>query len=180
MEYLSKNNPFYFITSVVHKRLPAFQKDALKFVMASALDEARNSAGILLFAYAIMWDHFHIITDSKLGQSQVLRYMNGVSARRVIGYLKENGFDSSLLKLRTETKENNYKHSLWEHHSNTFEIKTEAVLMQKVNYIHQNPVEDGLCERPEDYLLSSARIWQGCPLEDEPLRMDVDKIKWRR
>lgn len=180
MDYISKNNPFYFITSVTHMRLPAFGKDALKFILANAFEEARRSSGLMIFAYAIMIDHYHIITDSGLKQSEVLRYLNGVSARRVIGYLKENGYESSLLKLRTETKENNYKHSLWAHHSNTFEIKTEGVLMQKVNYIHNNPVEEGLCERPEDYLFSSARFWKGAPRDDEPLEMDVRKIKWRR
>ncbi len=177
---ISKNNPFYYITSVTHKRLPVFQTDKMKDVMCKALDEARTSAGLLIFGYAVMPDHFHIVTDSKLDQSNVLRYLNGISARRVLGYLKENGFESSLVKLRTEEKDRKYKHSLWEHHSNTFEIKTESVLMQKVNYIHRNPVEEGLVERPEDYLHSSARFWKGCPLENEPLRVDVDQIKWRR
>src|SRR4051794_1025196 len=107
MAYLSKNNPFYFITSVTHNRIPAFLKDTLKFVMAGALDEARRSSGALIFAYVFMADHMHLITDSSLDQSEVLRYMNGVSARRVIGYLKENGFDTSLLKLRTEPKSGN-------------------------------------------------------------------------
>ena len=77
-----------------------------------------------------------------------------------------------------ETKDRNYKHSLWEHHSNSFEIKTDAVMMQKVNYIHQNPVEEGLCERPEDHRWSSVRFWRGIPLEDEPLI--VDRVRWRK
>lgn len=148
--------------------------------MAAALDEARKSAEFLIFAYAIMAEHFHIITDSKLSQSDTLRYLNGVSARRIIGHLKENSYETSLAKLRTETKKREYKHSLWEHHSNTFEIKTETVLMQKVHYIHQNPVEEGLVDRAEDYLYSSARIWRGRPLENEPLEMDIKQIKWRR
>lgn len=148
--------------------------------MCNALDEARKSGGFKIFAYAIMPEHLHIATDSSRSQSETLRYLNGITARRVIGYLKEQGFDTSLAKLRTETKAREYKHSLWEHHSNTFEIKTEAVLMQKVNYIHQNPVTDGLAEKAEDYLYSSARIWKGCPLENEPLEMDVHEIRWRR
>ena len=172
MPPISKNNPFYFITSVTHNRLPVFRTDKLKQVFCDALNESRNSAGFLILAYVVMNDHFHIITDSKLNESETLRYLNGVSARRVIQYLKENGFESSLLKLRMETKERNYKHSLWEHHSNTFEIKTNAVMMQKVNYIHRNPVEDGLCERAEDYRFSSIRFWKGCSREDEPLVID--------
>ncbi len=177
---VSKSTPFYYITSVTHKRLPIFRTDALKNVMCEALNTARESAGFLLFAYAIMYDHLHIITDSKLDQSETLRYINGVSANKIIKYLKENGHEKSLIKLRTEEKKRGYKHSVWEHHSNTFEIKTEDVLMQKVNYIHNNPVKEGFVERPEDYLNSSARIWKGCPFEDEPLKMDVHQIKWRQ
>ena len=174
---INKNSPSYFITSVTHKRLPVFRTDKLKQIFCDALDGARNSSGFKIYAYVVIPDHFHIVTDNKLDESETLRYLNGVSARRVIGYLKENSFESSLIKLRMETKDRNYKHSLWEHHSNSFEIKTEAVMMQKVNYIHLNPVEEGLCERAEDYRFSSARFWKGCPLEDEPLI--VDKVRGR-
>jgi REP element-mobilizing transposase RayT len=137
MPPVSKNNPFYFITSVTHNRLPAFRTDKLKKILCDAFNESRNSAGFSIFAYIVMADHFHIITDSKLNKSETLRYLNGISARRVIGYLKENSLEESLVKLRNETKDRGYKHSLWEYHSNSFEIKTEDVLMQKVNYIHQ-------------------------------------------
>jgi hypothetical protein len=41
--------------------------------------------------------------------------------------------------------------------------------MQKVNYIHNNPVRAGMVERAIDYRCSSARIWQRCPLDDEPV-----------
>ena len=180
MPLISKNNPFYFITSVTHNRLPVFRTDKLKEILCKAFGESKNSAELLIFAYVVMPDHFHIITDSKLNQSDTLRYLNGISARRVIGYLKENGFETSLIKLRTETKDRGYKHSLWEHHSNTFEIKTEEVLMQKVNYIHQNPVEEDLIEHPEEYRWSSCRFWKGFPNDDEPLEVDFKKIGWRR
>ena len=52
--------------------------------------------------------------------------------------------------------------------------------MQKVNYIHLNPVRAGLVARAEDYRWSSARQWWGQVAEDEPLRMDLEKIDWRR
>ncbi len=52
--------------------------------------------------------------------------------------------------------------------------------MEKVHYIHQNPVKAGLVEYPDDYLYSSSRIWNRRPLEEEPLNMDLDQIDWRR
>ena len=52
--------------------------------------------------------------------------------------------------------------------------------MQKVNYIHQNPVRAGLVERAIDYRWSSARYWNRCERDDEPLKVDLEKIIWRR
>ena len=46
--------------------------------------------------------------------------------------------------------------------------------------IHKDPVRAGFVERADDYRWSSARFWSKCPNEDEPLRVDIDKIVWRR
>jgi len=61
-----------------------------------------------------------------------------------------------------------------------FSIFSEAVFMQKVNYIHLNPVRAKLVERAIDYHWSSARIWQRIPNDDEPLMVYIDRIEWRR
>jgi hypothetical protein len=52
--------------------------------------------------------------------------------------------------------------------------------MQKMNYIHLNPVRAGMVERTIDYRWSSARIWQQVPNDNEPLMVDCDRIAWRR
>ena len=103
-----------------------------------------------------------------------------MTAKRILDYLKEKEFTSSLLKLRESVKERGYKHSVWEHHSDKFLLTSEDMFMQKVNYIHNNPVKDGLVEHSEDYPYSSARIWNRRPFENEPLEMDLNQIEWRR
>lgn len=176
---ISRDKPCYYLTSVAKDRLPVFQTKKIKQIVCKSLDEARNSANLLLFAYVIMPDHIHLITDSSKNISETLRYTNGITAKRVIDHLKENNFTSSLLKLRQETKSRNYKHSLFEHHPNAFTINNEETFMQKVNYINQNPVRARLVEKAEDYEFSSARIWRKKMLDDEPLKMDIEKIQWR-
>jgi len=54
------------------------------------------------------------------------------------------------------------------------------MLMERVNYTHQNPVRGGLVTLDDEYLWSSVRCWNGNVLEEEPLLMDLDRIKWRR
>lgn len=52
-------------------------------------------------------------------------------------------------------KEQNYK--VWQDGYHAIETWSEEFIYQKLNYIHQNPVEDQTVEKPEDYLYSSAR-----------------------
>ena len=179
MHTISRDVPALFLTSVAKDRLPVFRTDAIKLITCAALDEARKSGGFSIYAYVIMPDHFHAITDSVLKPSKVLQYINGIISRRVIDHLKEHGHNSSLQKLRRASGSRGHKFSLWEHHSNALPIFSESMLMQKVNYIHHNPVRAGLVERGEDYRWSSVRIWKRCPL-DEPLMVDIDRINWRR
>ena len=176
---ISIDTPVYFFTSVAHNRLPIFQTNKLKQIACDAFDEARSSADLLIFAYVIMPDHYHILVGGDREPSDALRYLNGISAKRVLDHLKENA-KASLQKLKMFEKKRGYKHSVWEHHPDTFLVTSESTFMQKVDYIHQNPVKAGLIAHPDQYIYSSSRIWNRRPLENEPLRMDIDEINWRR
>jgi REP element-mobilizing transposase RayT len=121
-----------------------------------------------------------LITDQPNTSADVLRYIKGITGRRVIDYLKENNYQSSLEKLRHEEWKRKHVYSLWGHESNVLTIFTEAVFMQKVNYIHLNPVRGGLVERSVDWRWSSARHWQRCPEDEEPLEVDIERIQWRK
>ena len=177
---ISRDSQALFITAVAKDRLPVFRTDAVKEIVCQALDEARKSGGFLLFAYVIMPDHLHVLTSQPKTSADVLRRLKGITARRVIDYLKANNFERSLEKLRHPEWKREHKYSLWQQEKNVLAIFSEAVFMQKVNYIHLNPVRANLVERAIDYKWSSARIWQGCPLENEPLRVDIDRIVWRK
>ena len=177
---ISQDSPVLYITIVIKDRLPVFRTAEIKNLVCAALDEARRSAGLLLFAYVIMLDHMHLLTNRPSTTSDVLRVLKGLTARRVIDYLKAGGYSSSLSKLQHVVRERNYKYSLWQTEKNVLPIFSEGMFMEKVNYIHRNPVRAGLSETATDYLWSSARIWQGRPLEREPLLVDKDLIYWRR
>jgi REP element-mobilizing transposase RayT len=177
---VSQDSPVLYITLVTKNRLPVFRTDEMKDILCRAIDEARESAGFLLFAYVIMIDHLHLLTSRPATTSDVLRILKGLTARGIIDYLKVKKYSSSLAKLAHRERERNYKYSLWQTEKNVLPIFSERMFMEKLNYIHLNPVRAGLVERAIDYHWSSARFWQGCPLEDEPLEVDKDLIYWRR
>ena len=179
MHIISRDSPCYYLTSVTRDRLPVFRSDQLKLIVCAALDEARHSGKFALYAYVIMPDHLHVVTDSTLSPARTLQFINGITSRRIIDYLKEHNYEVSLKKLRHETRPRHYTHSLWDHHPDARLLLTESMLMQRVHYTHQNPVRSGLIEKAEDYRWSSIRCWNGNPWDDEPLLMDIDRIKWR-
>ena len=96
-----------------------------------ALDEARKSAGFLLFAYVIMIDHMHLLTSRPTTTSDVLRVLKVSdmlwlvvschedfceSQRQAKAYRtpKENNYLSSLSKLEHQEQNRNHRYSLWQ------------------------------------------------------------------
>jgi len=180
MHRISRDSPCYYLTSVAKDRLPVFRTEEIKAITCAALDEARRSGEFTLYAYVIMADHLHVITDSILPPSKILQFINGITSRRIIDYLKKQGYDTSLTKLRHEIRPRRYSYSLWDHHPNVRLLWSESMLMERVTYTHQNPVRAGLVSHPEEYRWSSVRCWNRKLLAKEPLLMNIDRISWRR
>jgi len=139
MTTISKDSPCLSITTVALNRLPVFRTDKVKAIACAALDEARRSGGFALFAYVMMPDHIHAITDGARKPSDTLRFVNGILSHRVIEYLKAKGHDASLAKLRTQQKDRGYRYSLVDHHSNVTLLTSESVFMRGAHHAAQAP-----------------------------------------
>ncbi len=177
---ISKDNTAFYLTAVTKDRLPIFRTDTLAQVMVNALDEARRSGKFLIFAYVIMLDHLHLVTDSKVDSKDILRFVKGIGSRRIIDHLKENGHTDSLEKLRVPHRSDGSDYLVWQRHPNTRLLWSEQMLWQRIQYTHLNPVRAGYVDHPNDWEWSSARIWHSRQAEDEPLEVDSAKIEWHR
>ena len=180
MFQISKDSPAYYLTSVTKDRLPVFRTNTIAEITCKAIDEARRSGKFLIFAYVVMLEHLHLVTDNSRSSKDIHRFVNGIISRRVIDHLKTNGHEESLKKLRISEQADGYKYSLWQHHPDTRLLWNEEMLMQRINYTHLNPVRAGLVEHSDDWAWSSSRIWHRRPNDVEPLSVDMDKIAWRK
>jgi len=74
--------------------------------------------------------------------------------------LKRSLTDKDAKALKTY-KVNKYSrtYQFWKRESLSIELRTHAIFMQKLEYIHYNPVKAGLCINPEDYYYSSAKFY---------------------
>lgn len=166
------------MTSVAKDRLPIFRSDTLGRLACNAIDEARKSAGFFIFAYVLMLDHLHLVTDSRRSSEDIHRFVNGIISRRIIDHLKEAGHTESLNKLSIKEHTDGWKYSLWQHHPNTRLLWNERMLWQRIQYTHLNPVRAGFVDHPDQWRWSSARIFHQRRSEDESLSVDLDKIMW--
>jgi REP element-mobilizing transposase RayT len=123
-----------------------------------------------VLAFVIMPNHVHLLvhyTNTK--QSLNTAIGNG---KRFIGYgivsrLQQQDQAALLIQMkeavRLKDRKIDKKHQIWQ---GTFDVKqcrTEKFILQKFNYIHNNPCLGrwNLCEKPYQYPYSSVRFYDG-------------------
>jgi len=116
-----------------------------------------------------MTNHIHLIFRSVNGQRPELllgdfkRYTSKAIVQMIIDNPKESRkkwlIDQFLKAGAKSTNVNKYQ--FWRHDNKPIELWSNKVIDEKINYIHNNPVEEGLVFRPEDYIYSSAIDYSG-------------------
>ncbi|MFH1743882.1 MAG: hypothetical protein ABIH23_33165, partial [bacterium] len=59
---------------------------------------------------------------------------------------------------------------VWQRRYYDFNLFTEDKVLEKLEYIHNNPVKSGLVEKPEDWKFSSSRWYES----SEPVGVDIE------
>ena len=66
--------------------------------------------------------------------------------------------DKFSFEARRTRRAENYK--VWQDDNHPIDL-TDIDMMEKINYVHENPVRAGLVDAPEEYVYSSARNYIG-------------------
>ena len=120
--------------------------------------------GLVLHSWCIMSNHLHLIVSAKNNDlSEILRDFKKFTSKQIIEAIINNKHESRkdwMLKIFKEEGSKNSRnksYQFWRQDNQPQELYRPAFVFQKINYIHKNPVEAGIVERPEDYLYSSAK-----------------------
>lgn len=109
--------------------------------------------------------HIHLVFRAPL-EGTISKFMQGFKARSAKAILPQ--LDVGLRRQLQESERDG--RSLWMRSFRGIPIRSEAVRVACVRYVHLNPVRAGLCEREIDYPWSSAwRYEMGQWDEDEGL-----------
>ncbi len=66
-----------------------------------------------------------------------------------------------LFKKAGEANARNESYQFWQQDNQPIQLETVEFTLIKLSYLHNNPVKAGIVEKPEDYLLSSAKDYSG-------------------
>jgi putative transposase len=124
-----------------------------------------------------MPDHVHLLlnpTSQDYDVSEVFQSIKEASAKRATRWLKEYR-PQALPQLLDIQPNGRAVHRIWErgggHDRN---VTTPETVHAEIEYIHNNPVRKGLCDRPEDWFWSSASDFAG--RRDGPVPVDLHSI----
>jgi REP element-mobilizing transposase RayT len=121
-----------------------------------------------IFAYCIMPSHLHLIfNDGNSEPSNLLRDFKSYSSKQIQNMIQENPQESRKewmlwMMKRAGIKNSNIKNrQFWQQHNHPIELWSNKMITEKLNYIHNNPVEAGFVEQAHHWKYSSAKNYAG-------------------
>jgi len=134
----------YFITTKTHNNLSIFNNEKNCKILLVALEFFKLVLDYKIFAYCLMPDHLHIIlqTTGSYNFSYVMKMIKGNFARKY-------------------NKTNSKEGKVWQKTFYDEGIRNVAMLLQKIEYIHNNPVRAKIVTSPEYYPFSSYNYYHG-------------------
>ena len=159
----------YFVSFAVVEWLDVFTRNEYKNILLENLSYCQQHKGMEIYSWCIMSNHVHLVFRS-LGEENpevILGKFKRFTSNAVVKAIKENERESRKEILLSAFRKNginasNVTHNqFWRHDNKPIELWSHKVISQKIKYIHNNPVKQGLVFRPEDYVYSSAVDYSG-------------------
>jgi putative transposase len=168
-QYFVRNeNEMYFITSTIVEWVDIFTRPVYKNIIVDSLKYCQEHKGLDIYAWVLMSNHLHAIVSAREGYklSDILRDFKKFTSKRIIDAIKEepeSRRDWLLYRFeyagKFRTNVENYK--VWQDGNHAKECFSANFTIEKLVYIHNNPVRAMIVETPEHYLYSSARNYAG-------------------
>ncbi len=155
-----------FITSSVYGRLKLFDNYRLRLMFVEVLREYRQELGFLLIGRVLMPEHFHFLIKPEPAEStsRLLQELKKRTAQQLVSVLTENqghAWCHKMLKaLRLPPSvHSDSRYRVWERRFYPYGVYSEKKRLDKLNYMHSNPVKRGLVPSPEEWPWWSSRFY---------------------
>src|SRR5438874_1572129 len=137
----------HFITISCYRHANILGTLAARNILQQILEETRKKYGFQILGYVFMSNHIHLLVTEP--EEKKLSTVIQIFKQRFS---------------RTSSEE-----FVWEPRYHDFNVFTEAKKIEKLRYMHRNPVKAGLVEQPDQWQWSSFRAYASH--EDHPIQI---------
>jgi putative transposase len=144
---------FHFITCSCYRRLQFLGSARRRDLFLKILEEVRQKYNFIVVGYVVMPEHFHIlVSEPKTG---TLSLAMQVLKQRVARKCREKRRSTNQLRLW----EAESAPAFWQTRYYDFNVYSGKKKIEKLRYMHRNPVKRGSVDRPEQWKWSSFRAY---------------------
>ena len=125
----------HFLTFSCYRRLSYLGGAAARSLFASALERMRQRYGFVVAGYVVMPEHVHLLVNEP----------------------KRFSLDQAIKAIKLSVTLRSQERPFWQARYYDFNVWTDEKRVEKLRYMHRNPVKRGLVDKPEDWPWSSFR-----------------------
>jgi len=130
-----QHGDYHFVTFSCYQRKPYLSTLASRKLFEVALETARLKYGFLVLGYVVMPERVHLLLTEPANEPLA----------------------KALMALKISTSKRLSCSPFWQARYYDFNVYSGSKQVEKLRYIHRNPVRRGLVERPEEWKWSSYR-----------------------
>jgi putative transposase len=135
----------HFITWSCYHRQPLLDTPARRDLLLDILEEARRKYRFVVHGYVVMPEHVHLLmTEPEQGDPAV-----------VMKVIKQR----FARKMKGQDRQTPICDRFWQKRLYDFNVWNECKRIEKLRYMHRNPVKRGLVEEPDQWRWSSFRAY---------------------
>jgi len=156
----------YFITFTVIEWLNVFTRMQYMHILWDSLQYCRKEKGMKLYGFVFMTNHLHLIISAdreEIKLWQIIRDFKKFTAQKMIQAMQKEEnrrWILDVMKAAGMKNNANTQYQFWIQDDGAEEIQSDKFFLQKLNYIHQNPVRAEIVTDACGYAWSSARLYK--------------------
>ena len=165
---ISNKEGLFFVTLTVVDWVDIFTRREQKSVIINSLEYCRKNKGLIIYAWCLMHSHLHMIVKAKDGfdLSAILRDFKKFTSKEIVKRVMDEPESRREWMMHRFEYNAKYKkrithYKVWQDGNQAKELITSNFTKQKLDYIHNNPVEEMVVSEPHHYLFSSAMDYAG-------------------
>jgi putative transposase len=126
---------FHFVTFSCYHRLPYLRTAAARNLFEQSLEAMRLRYDFVVCGYVVMPEHVHLL----------------------VGEPKDVLLSKAIQALKLSVSVRRKERPFWQARYYDFNVRNERKRVEKLRYMHRNPVKRGLVDAPEQWAWSSFR-----------------------